>query len=169
MTSPFVVSGSLEQLKTHGVLCLSLLHTHEVTGSSPVGPINRMNALGGSKWPAFFLCPQKITERLETLIDAQIDNATGIRQPDFGSSRIAIVSSESDWISRSGPYHSPKTCRLLLPKYRTSAGSSSAYCDVACVAIHNMNREEFERQIVVPIVTGLLLIVLFVAAAILTE
>src|SRR5262249_24338946 len=30
-----------------------MLHTHEVTGSSPVGPINRMNALGGSKWPAF--------------------------------------------------------------------------------------------------------------------
>ena len=31
-----------------------MLHTQEVTGSSPVGPISRMSNLGGSKWPAFF-------------------------------------------------------------------------------------------------------------------
>jgi hypothetical protein len=35
----FVISGSLKQRETHGVLCLGLLHTQEVIGSRPVGPI----------------------------------------------------------------------------------------------------------------------------------
>jgi hypothetical protein len=30
------------------------IHTQEVIGSRPVGPINEWNNLGGSKWPAFF-------------------------------------------------------------------------------------------------------------------
>src|SRR5262249_26501436 len=42
-------SGSLKQQKTHGVLCLGLLHTQEVIGSRPVGPITTYREIETSK------------------------------------------------------------------------------------------------------------------------
>src|SRR5260370_41624752 len=52
MGSVLVVSGTLKQLKTHGVMCWELLHTQEVIGSRPVDPFNLISSAGQGRGPS---------------------------------------------------------------------------------------------------------------------
>jgi hypothetical protein len=40
-----------------------MLHTQEVIGSRPVGPIYSYNNLGGAEWPAFFMSTRMSTRQ----------------------------------------------------------------------------------------------------------